>query len=377
MNWPFSFFETAFFVLDAAVAVVCVVSYRKIKKKYLQKLADSQAQEETLEKTFRETERELSQIRKKVQGQETELHLRRQISEAVKSLGSLVDPQAIKDKLCQFVGQSFPQAKVQLLGPQKATDAVQELLYRQRTTVLIEDTQTDRRFDPSSFPPPVRSVLAAPLVAGRQGMSILRLESEQARSFHQTDVRVLDLFTTLASMALENAELLSQMGSTATRDGLTGLATQALFKERLAEELLRAKRYETPFTLMMLDVDHFKAINDQYGHQAGDAVLTRLASVLAASVREVDTAARYGGEEFVLLFPGLDPALCRDYAEQLRARIEAEQISFEKKTLAVTVSIGMAGFPKDGTAAEDLVKVADQRLYQAKESGRNRVVGEQ
>ncbi len=162
--------------------------------------------------------------------------------------------------------------------------------------------------------------------------------------------------------------------SSALRDGLTKLFNKRYLMDRLDSELKFAQRHETSVSLLMIDVDHFKRINDTKGHLAGDAVLGHFAHVLSRAVRNEDVVARFGGEEFAIILRaiGLDPAT--HMAERLRRTVERARISFRAHELTATVSIGVAGFPSTPVVTpDDLVAAADQALYRAKHAGRNRV----
>ncbi|MBI2119533.1 MAG: diguanylate cyclase [Elusimicrobia bacterium] len=156
------------------------------------------------------------------------------------------------------------------------------------------------------------------------------------------------------------------------RDGLTNLYLRRVFLERLSEEISLTKRYGTSFSLLMLDLDHFKLVNDRYGHVAGDAVLKKIAEILKANVHHGVNVCRYGGEEFALLI-GLAPQeVVLATAEHLRSAIENSAIEIsEGVTIKITVSIGAAHYLPEAPLAEELIQRADHALYQAKESGRN------
>ncbi len=177
------------------------------------------------------------------------------------------------------------------------------------------------------------------------------------------------------AMALAKALLFRQLELQSRRDGLTNTLRRQPFLDRLAEEFKRGAVFKTRFSLLMIDIDHFKAINDTHGHPAGDAVLTRVGKILNDSIYETDAAGRYGGEEFVVLLPRSEPDGALRRAETLRARIEAEKIPTAFGELRVTVSIGVANYPAAGSTVDDLVSAADKALYRAKDAGRNRVVG--
>jgi diguanylate cyclase (GGDEF)-like protein len=154
----------------------------------------------------------------------------------------------------------------------------------------------------------------------------------------------------------------------ATIDGLTGIANRATFDTTLFAELARAARQRADASLLLLDIDHFKALNDRHGHQVGDQVLRLVGTTLNATCREFDTAARYGGEEFAILLPETSREEALDVAERLRSAIAGMPSGLD-----VTVSAGVATFPLDATGPDGLVAAADQALYSSKRNGRNRV----
>jgi diguanylate cyclase (GGDEF)-like protein len=159
----------------------------------------------------------------------------------------------------------------------------------------------------------------------------------------------------------------------ALTDGLTGLHNHRHFHEALGREVARAARNGRPFGVLMIDVDHFKRLNDQLGHPAGDEVLRIVAAALAGSVRRGDVCARYGGEEFAVLLPETDPVEAARTGERARAAV-ASALPAGGERPAVSVSVGVAAFPRDGRCAEDVLAAADRALYAAKRGGRDRVV---
>ncbi len=171
---------------------------------------------------------------------------------------------------------------------------------------------------------------------------------------------------------LEANERLRHMSQT---DGLTGLDNRRHLEERLEEMFEHAKRLNEPFSCVMCDLDRFKSVNDTYGHQAGDAVLRQFARILKTAAREIDRVGRYGGEEFMLLLPGtvLDAAVT--FAERVRKEVEAHTFTFDDQSIRRTVSFGVGGWPHPRISGCDaLVRAADDALYVAKETGRNKVV---
>jgi len=160
-----------------------------------------------------------------------------------------------------------------------------------------------------------------------------------------------------------------------TIDGLTQVFNKRHFTETLERELSRARRYKRALSLILFDVDHFKKVNDTYGHLAGDYVLKALAQAIKAKIRREDVMARYGGEEFAILLPEIDAMNTRVLAEKVRGLVERFPFTFESAQIPVTISLGIASADEIETeSTEDLVKIADDRLYRAKRGGRNQVV---
>ncbi|MEM7479794.1 MAG: GGDEF domain-containing protein [Acidobacteriota bacterium] len=160
------------------------------------------------------------------------------------------------------------------------------------------------------------------------------------------------------------------------RDPLTGVMSRGFFEERLAEDAPRIEQRRDVAVCAMLDIDHFKAFNDQHGHSAGDQALRVIGSVLRASFRSSDIVARYGGEEFTVIVVGLDPVLALGRMEAIRRTVAESPVSLRGgRSAPMTVSIGVACFPVDGSSLQAVLAQADDRLYQAKAAGRNRVEG--
>ncbi len=171
-------------------------------------------------------------------------------------------------------------------------------------------------------------------------------------------------------MLKEKNRALHQLSIT---DDLTGLYNRKHLMETLSSEVIRSGRHRHPFTLLIIDIDHFKQVNDTHGHQSGDEVLCRLAAVFRETIRDCDYVARYGGEEFIILLTEIEPQLSLDAAERIRKRTAQETIHSGGESISVSVSIGAAFFPGDGDTPQTLIQKADRALYAAKESGRNRV----
>ncbi len=159
----------------------------------------------------------------------------------------------------------------------------------------------------------------------------------------------------------------------ATTDALTGLFSRQYFRQQLIDTFYRSERYQRPFSLIMADLDDFKAVNDTYGHPIGDIVLEGAGRIIADIIRHEDCAARYGGEEFMILLPETPPSKARFPAERLRAGLEGFTFQAEDKRFSVTISVGIAGFPENASTMDELIEKVDQALYEAKRSGKNAV----
>ena len=157
-------------------------------------------------------------------------------------------------------------------------------------------------------------------------------------------------------------------------DSLTALYNRKHLMETLDKEVARSERHKHTFALLVIDIDHFKEYNDTYGHLAGDEVLRRLAAVFKKSIRSCDYAARNGGEEFIVLLPEISAEDGVQAAERIRNQVAEKKFGSNKKPIVVTVSVGVAAYPKHGKDPESVIKKADGALYKAKEHGRNRVV---
>ena len=171
-------------------------------------------------------------------------------------------------------------------------------------------------------------------------------------------------------MLTEKNRALHQLSIT---DDLTGLYNRKHLMETLTSEVIRSGRHRHPFTLLIIDIDHIKQVNDTHGHQSGDDVLCRLATVFRETIRDCDYVARYGGEEFIVLLTEIEPQLSLEAADRIRKRTAQETIHSGEESISVTVSIGAAFFPGDGDTPQTLIQQADKALYAAKESGRNSV----
>ena len=230
---------------------------------------------------------------------------------------------------------------------------------------------------PSTHPPEpqVETALAIPIVVRNRTYAVLALYGRHEGVFRPTDVDSVMQFVTGASVGIDNVLRHEETMRRSFTDGLTGVGNRRYLEMRAREELERSMRFSRPFSLLMIDLDNFKEVNDRHGHRSGDEVLVEVGRRMTDVTREVDTCARYGGEEFVLLLPETDPEGARVVAEKLRKAIVARPIRVtDVGDVAVTVSVGVATFPASGQTLVDVLQKADAALYTAKRSGKDRVV---
>ncbi len=217
-----------------------------------------------------------------------------------------------------------------------------------------------------------RSIIVIPLQQDNQVIGVIYLDSQsQAHCFEPKQLPFLKTFASHTSIALHNAQLYKR----ATTDDLTKLYTRSYIDKRILLERQRAQNHQIPFTILILDLDHFKKVNDRYGHTGGDLALKAFANIIKSQIRDCDRACRYGGEEFLVVLPGVDHHSAKLCAERIRQAAEQSQIKKDGAIIKITVSIGISSYKiAHGDQVILLLEEADQALYQAKKQGRNRVI---
>jgi two-component system cell cycle response regulator len=226
---------------------------------------------------------------------------------------------------------------------------------------------------PAVGEPTATSCIAVPLKSSGQVIGVLDLfGSELPTGFDDNDVATMRTFAAQATVAVDNVLLHEEAQRLSITDGLTGLWNYRYFTMSVTKEIERASRFGRPLALLMLDLDHFKDVNDSFGHQRGDAVLVELAGRIRAEARDVDTVARYGGEEIVVVLPETDEAGARQAAERFCSAIRRKPFGEPgMPPVRLTISAGVAVYPLHGSTASSLLACADAALYEAKRGGRD------
>jgi diguanylate cyclase (GGDEF)-like protein len=215
-----------------------------------------------------------------------------------------------------------------------------------------------------------KSVLCVPITYGETLLGVLNVESHREHAFEQQEVLILRTLADLLATALHNAFIFQKLEQQAITDGLTGIKTRRFFLEAMSSEWKRAARSGRPFSVVLVDLDKFKEVNDTMGHLEGDLVLARVGRLLEQKCRQSNVVARYGGDEFVILMPETGLEQAQSLSERLRLWLATDPTLSERH---VTGSFGVGSFPLHGATAEDIIRVADAGMYVAKHSGGNRV----
>jgi len=278
--------------------------------------------------------------------------------------------------------------KVLRLACHNHPDLIEKLIFRQgdseimseaiaRGSYILESDFAESRFFQGVKNPLFEHnfFITIPLMIENEVIGVLNLNDNEKGYLNVTDLDFLMNVSEFISLSISNAQSFERAERLSVTDGLTGLTNRPQLEVSLQSEILRSRRYRSPLSLVMMDVDYFKGVNDTFGHQEGDDVLMDIASIIKSLCRSQDVAARYGGEEFVLILPETNGSGAWKIAERVREEVENHRFSHEGKVHSVTVSCGIAEFDNEGKQGyTDLIRVADTALYQAKESGRNRTI---
>jgi diguanylate cyclase (GGDEF)-like protein len=250
----------------------------------------------------------------------------------------------------------------------------EEVIDVDRVTLQVEKRKLRPKqmmIDPKAT---LKSHLTLPLTIEGEIIGCISLNSDQPNAFDAQDLQFLSVIGYQMAASLKHFQRFSSIKNIAIYDTLTNLYNRRYFEERLEVEAQKSFFSDTSLSLVMVDIDHFKRVNDTFGHTEGDRVLCEIASLLKTSVRKKDTVARYGGEEFILILPEAGLEESSMIAERIRRLVEDTPFEIGQAQINLTVSLGISNFPShQARSKEELVKMADLALYDAKRRGRNRV----
>lgn len=290
---------------------------------------------------------------------------------AEKGLLYLIAPGTTELKVRAISG--FKDPRIKKIAFPKGTDYPARVL-QEKKPVLIEDMA---KISPNTESLPFRSAILVPLYHSFSVHGVITLSSSYAAAFTPRDLHLFESFAATATAVLQNALLHAEVQKLAITDSLTGYLNRRGFDDLGAREMERAVRFERPLSIVMVDIDNFKEINDTYGHAVGDRVLHNLAQRLLASLREVDIVGRYGGDEFVILLPEANVDIAIAVAERLRTALHKPLFVgkplLPENPLTVSASFGVAELTKESQDIAALIEKADAAAYRAKQKGRNLV----
>lgn len=249
-----------------------------------------------------------------------------------------------------------------------------DMVKKNMETVYLSDV---RNYDIPPLPfktSDIGSLLLLPLAFEKEFIGMIAFLADKVNAFSPHQIELLEVLSTQASISIANARFHSEIEKMATTDGLTGLFNHRHFQGRLSSEVKRFKRSLEPISLLLIDIDYFKKVNDTYGHPAGDKILQGVARILHKTVRTIDFPARYGGEEFAAILLGTESSGAKNMSERLRKSVMNNIFDVDGKKLKVTVSIGISTISSINDTKECLIERADQALYHAKKNGRNQSV---
>jgi diguanylate cyclase (GGDEF)-like protein len=263
--------------------------------------------------------------------------------------------------------------------PYPASQGLSGLVVSTGETIYIPDAFDDTRvenFVHFAEPNQVRSIIAVPMRLRGKVVGMLSTQSYKPDAYTPEDQYLLEMLATYAAIALDNAQLFMDIQYLAITDSLTGIYNRRHLFELGQREFIRARRFKRPLSIIMIDIDHFKNINDAYGHSTGDHYLRELAQLLNTEVREIDIVGRYGGEEFTVILPETGLPRAREIAERLRKKVEKTFKSAANNLTPITISLGVSELDHNSNSFADIVKQADVALYSAKNAGRNQVIAD-
>lgn len=365
----------------------------------LERLGDKYVQLELAKKEvtshydkIKETNEQLEESNRKLTSSLAEFYTLQQISQAITSIFDMNELLKFVNDVIIGVMGVFHSTIALCHGPQNKLKVQVSSIFDKKELAIMADyinsevlkpsveeghSMIDNNVNAEDYPftrgRNIESVICVPLLAKGNPLGVVLIEHSMPNAFDNDNVRLLEIISQQVSIAIENARLYQQMHDLATLDGLTGAYNRLYFQDNLQMLHKSAQEKGSDLSLIMFDIDHFKKFNDTYGHMFGDLVLKSISSYLMKKLRKEDIFARYGGEEFVIVMPHTNLEQAAEKAEDFRAGIAQLNITDRVISASVTISIGVSSYPVVAGKTAELIKTADDALYEAKHSGRNRV----
>ncbi len=268
----------------------------------------------------------------------------------------------------------LPKAFIRLVGQMGPGETCISDVFQSTTPLIVENTYSDNGLVPAALSKShIRSFIAVPLVSQDSVIGVIMCCSRKFRRFSEQEVQFLRTIAAQIGMAIENAQLYEHTYELAFRDGLTNLYNRRYLLEQIEPELARAKRHGGQVSIIMLDLDGLKTINDHFGHREGDIFIKSLANIIQTQTRASDIAARWGGDEYLILAPAIESASAYKIAERIRTKLEKYTQVISGQQVSTSVSIGIASYPLHASDANELIQRADEAMYSAKRDGKNQV----
>jgi diguanylate cyclase (GGDEF)-like protein len=244
---------------------------------------------------------------------------------------------------------------------------------KEKTDILVGNFSSDPMEDVIPKDKGFRSMMISPLAFEDKTVGALMVMHTIHDYYTKEDLKLFNMLAIQIALAIRNIQIQETMGTMAITDSLSGLYTHGYFQENLSDVLTKAKYDNKPVSIMIIDVDFFKKINDSYGHPQGDALLKQLGGVLRSVARKEDTLCRYGGDEFTVTMQNTNRISAVILAEKIRTAVEEYEFVLKGQIVHITISGGVGSFPEDSQTKKELIEVADKALYQSKQAGRNKI----
>lgn len=341
---------------------------------------------------IRETNNQLEEANCKLTSSVAEFYTLQQISQAITSIFDMNELLKFVNDVIIGVMGVYHSTIALCYGPNNKLKVQVSSIFDKKDLAIVSDyinsdvlkpsteegrSMIDNAVNPEDYPftkgRNIQSMICVPLLAKGHTLGIVLIEHSMKDAFDNDNVRLLEIISQQVSIAIENARLYQQMHDLATLDGLTGAYNRLYFQDKIEEEYKKSQEKGYDLSYIIFDIDHFKKFNDTYGHLFGDQVLKSISAFIMKTLRKEDIFARYGGEEFVILMPHTTLEQAREKAEDLRLGISLLTVTDRVVTASVTISVGVSSFPETSGRPTELMKTADDALYEAKHSGRNLV----